>query len=286
MDRDAWLERRVIAYAHQGGAREGPSSTLYAIERALAAGAQAIELDVHASRDGRLVVCHDSTLERTTDGRGEIRNFTFDELGRLDNAYYFVEGEDARPGFPESSYSLRGRAPADRRLGVASLEEVLEQFPDVVLNLDIKRTAPEVEPYERALADLLRAHEKVDDVIVASFNDGATDAFSAYAPEIPTSAGMIATAEFYRAVRHGLPAPAEARSHVALQVPASYNGITVVDEAFVSAAHREGLAVHVWTVNESDEMERLLELGVDGIMSDVPSVLARVLADRGVAWRR
>src|SRR5271170_5274630 len=114
-----WLDRRVLAYAHQGGAREAPSSTLYAIETALSAGADAIELDVHASADGVLVVCHDPTLDRTSNGSGRIADHSWAELERLDNAYWFVPGEDAVGGHPDGDYPLRGRAPCDRRLGVA-----------------------------------------------------------------------------------------------------------------------------------------------------------------------
>ncbi|MGO9198352.1 MAG: glycerophosphodiester phosphodiesterase [Acidimicrobiales bacterium] len=279
-----WLRRRVIAYAHQGGAREAPSSTLYAIARAVEVGAPAIELDVHATADRQIVVCHDPTLERTTSETGEIRHRTLAELQEIDNSYWFVEGEDVKTGRPEASYTLRGRAPADHRYGIASLEEILEQFPGVILNLDIKRTAPEVEPYEDVLAELLRRHGRSDDVIVASFNDAATESFSRYAPEIPTSAGTTTTSEFYRSARAGGKAPESVARHVALQVPATFGAITVVDERFVDAAHAAGLAVHVWTIDDRKEMERLLDVGVDGIISDSPSVLTALLAERGVAW--
>lgn len=285
MATNPWLERRVIAYAHQGGAREAPSSTLYAIERAVAAGAQAIELDVHATADRQLVVCHDPTLERTTNATGEICSKTLAELKELDNAYFFVEGEDVQQGRPEESYSLRGRAPSDPRLGIASLQEVLGAFPGVVLNLDIKRTAPEVEAYEELLASLLLQYDRRDDVIVASFNDNATAAFAAIAPEIATSAGTAATAEFYFSVQAGEEAPESVRRHVALQVPAVHGEITVVDEPFVEAAHRAGLAVHVWTIDARPEMERLLDLGVDGIISDCPSLLVEVLKEKDLYWQ-
>lgn len=280
-----WLERRVIAYAHQGGAREAPSSTLHAISLAIEKGATAIELDVHQSADGHLVVCHDATVDRTTNGSGDIAAMTLEELQALDNAYWFVPGEDVRSDLEPARYPLRGRAPADHGYGVATLEEVLDATAGIVLNLDIKRTAPQVAPYEQALADLLRERERVGDVIVASFLDAATDELKAYAPEIPTSPGTFAVAEFYRAARAGETAPEVVLRHVALQVPASFNGVTILDREFVTAAHGAGLAVHAWTINDRDEMEGLLDLGVDGIMSDVPSVLTDVLEERGSAWQ-
>jgi glycerophosphoryl diester phosphodiesterase len=258
---------------------------LYAITRAIEHGATAIELDVHATADSRLVVCHDHTLERTTDSSGEIASRTLAELQELDNAYWFVAGEDVRHDRPESEYQLRGLAPSDRRFGIASLDEVLEATRGVVLNLDIKRSEPEVPAYETLLADLIREHERGDDVIVASFMDKSTARFKQYAPEIATSAGTAAVGEFYRAVHSGEAPPKDIECHVALQIPARYQDILVVDEAFVAAAHSANLAVHPWTINDRDEMERLCSIGVDGIISDVPSLLADVLDERGLNWK-
>ena len=281
-DGSVWVQRRVIAYAHQGGAWESPSSTVFAISRALAAGATAIELDVHATLDGELVVCHDATVDRTTPATGTIASFTLAELRRLDFSYWFIPGADVTPDRPEDEYPYRGRAPDDPHFGIATLREVLEQFPGVVLNLDIKQTAPIVTPYEESLARLLHEFERGDDVMVASFLDSATAAFRTFAPAVSTSAGTIATAEFWRAVQGGGSLPDSPVA--AYQVPERMGDLVVVDEAFVEAAHGRGQAVHVWTVNEAAAMERLVGLGVDGIISDVPTTLVTVLSDRGVAW--
>ncbi len=277
-----WTDRRVIAYAHQGGAWEAPSSTLHAIASALDAGATGIELDVHATADHQLVVCHDATVDRTTPSTGAIASFTYDELSGLDNSYWWAPGADVTPGLDGDAYPFRGRAPRDHRFGFARLEEVLEEFDGVVLNLDIKQTAPVVTPYEEALADLLRRFDCADRVIVASFLDPATDRFSAYAPEFATSAGTLATAEFYRAVQAGERPPP--MRHVALQPPISYGEVTLVDGRFIEVAHDEGLAVHVWTIEEESEMERLCGLGVDGIITDRPTALAGVLDRLGSTW--
>ncbi len=277
-----WLERRVIAYAHQGGAWESPSSTLFAIERAVAAGATAIELDVHATADGELVVCHDETVDRTTNGHGAIATLTLDEIKRLDNAYWFIPGADVTPGRSDADYPYRGRAASDPAFRVATLREILESFPGVVLNLDIKQTAPAVPPYEAALASLLAEFERRDDVIVASFLDPATEAFSKVAPGVAVSAGTLATASFWRAVREHTPLPDLAA--VAFQVPERQGDLVVVDEEFVRAAHGAGIAVHVWTINDTESMDRLVDLGVDGIISDLPTTLVGELNGRGVAW--
>lgn len=275
MAANPWLDRRVLNYAHQGGAKEAPSSTLFAIEQAIAAGADAIELDVHATADRVVVVCHDATVDRTTDGSGDIASKTLAEVKALDNSHWFVPGSVVDHEAEPQAYVHRGKAPADPRFGIATLEEVLVSFPGVFLNLDIKQTAPVVEPYEQLVADVLAAHGRTDDVIVASFLDGATEAFAAIAPAVSTSAGTNAVAEFYRAVRAG-ETPAPMRHH-ALQVPATFGDITLVDEQFVTVAHAQGLAVHVWTIDDEDEMRRLLALDVDGIITDRPTALAGIL---------
>lgn len=280
-----WLQRRVIAYAHQGGEKEAPSSTLYAIERALELGATGIELDVHATVDGTLVVGHDPTVDRTTNGAGLIGESTFETIRRLDNAYWFVPGDGTPRDRPADEYVFRGRAPADRRFAVATLDEALEMTAGVVVNLDIKQTAPAVAPYEEALAGALARHNRRDDVIVASFFDAATDAFSRFAPHVATSAGQNAVASFAQAVARGeTPDPSLSR-HAAIQVPPRFVGIELVNAAFVEAAHAAGLAVHVWTIDDPEEMERLCALGVDGIVTDRPSVLVPVLAHLDANWR-
>ena len=262
------LERRVLNYAHQGGAREGPSSTLVAMRRALDAGAHALELDVHCTADGAVVVCHDETVDRTTDGTGRIADLTLADLRKLDNAYWWRPGEvvDHETG----PWPLRGEGH-----GIPTLEEVLDAFPGTFLNLDIKETTG----YERRVAEVLQAFGRTHDVIVASFHDEATDRFREVVPDVCTSAGTAATAAFFFAVREGRTAPP--MPHVALQVPPSHEGTVIVDEAFVDAAHAAGVAVHVWTIDEPDEMRRLMALDVDGIMTDRPSVLAEVLRAHG-----
>jgi glycerophosphoryl diester phosphodiesterase len=276
-----WLERRVIAFAHQGGSFEGPSSTLAAIERALAAGATAVELDVHATSDRHIVVCHDETVDRTTNHQGEIANLTLAQLRNMDNAYWWIDGATVTPGQPEEAYVERGRAPADRAFGIVTLEEVVERFPGVLLNLDLKRTDPDVEPYEELLANELRRLDRLDSVIVGSFHDQAVQRFRTLAPSVATSAATGEAATFYFSMLEGVPSVPPI---AAFQVPATYGDVSVVDERFVQTAHDADIAVHVWTINDAEEMNHLLDLGVDGLISDRPTPLAQVLRERGFAW--
>jgi glycerophosphoryl diester phosphodiesterase len=161
---------------------------------------------------------------------------------------------------------------------------VLATFPGVLLNLDIKQTAPEVTPYEAQLADQLVAAGRGDDVIVASFSDAALDAFAAEGKGIGTSCGPRAVLALAQALATGEPVPDEVLRHVAVQVPPRFGGTDVVTAAAVHAVHDAGLAVHVWTIDEEDEMRRLLDLGVDGIMSDRPSALVALLDELGLRW--
>ena len=276
-----WLARRVIAFAHQGGSFEGPSSTIGAIAHALEVGASAIELDVHATKDRRLVVCHDASVDRTTNHHGDIAQLTLSELAEMDNAYWWIEGEAVTPGRAPKEYPLRGRAPADRAYGVATLEEVAAAFPGVLLNLDIKGTSPFVEPYEELLVEELRRLEITSAVIIASFHDDAIQRFRALAPSIATAGATNETVAFYLSHLEGAPVVPPV---AALQVPPYYGDVEVVTESFVAAAHDADVAVHVWTVNDREEMARLLELGVDGLVSDRPTVLAELLSERGCAW--
>lgn len=283
MQTNPWLDRRILNWAHQGGAKEAPSSTLFAMRQAVANGADALELDVHMSKDGVLMVCHDATVDRTTDGRGAIAELTLDELRRLDNAYWWTPGTVVDHDNPDpEAYVHRGKAADDPEFRIATLDEVLEAFPDTFLNFDIKQTAPTVVSYEQPLAEALLRHDRAGSTIVASFNDLATDRFRPFAPDIHTSLGTNGTAEFFRAVRAGDAPPAT--EGVALQVPRKFGDIVVVDEAFVAAAHDHGLAVHVWTIDDESEMAELADLGVDGVMTDRPQALEAILRQRGLTF--
>jgi glycerophosphoryl diester phosphodiesterase len=273
-----------LQIAHQGGALEAPSSTMYAFDTALANGAQMLELDVHATADGRVVVLHDATVDRCTDGTGEVDRLSFDVIRRLDAAHWFVPGEGVVGDRDPTAYPWRGIATGQRPppagaaaddFTVPALEDVLMRYA-VPVNIDIKQTAPQTQPYEAAVAEVVRRTGRTKDVMIASFSDQALAQFRLLAPEVATSAGPDEVLAFW-AYAHGQgPAPDEI-AYQALQVPEVFGTVTVVSERFVAAAHETGLAVHVWTIDDEAAMARLLDLGVDGIVTDRPSVLARAM---------
>lgn len=264
----SYLGKTPIAFAHRGGAALWPENTRVAFEGALGLGYRYIETDVHITKDGRIVCFHDDTLERTTDGRGPIAALTLHELKKLDAGYRFTpDGGRTHP--------FRGQG-----ITVPTLEEALALHPELRLNLEIK---PRRAYMERALweeLERLGAHERV---LVAAAYDPCVHRFRALRPSmsLPTSPGMRGVLRFWAGVRTGL-GRFDRYPYQALQVPPTYRGLTVVDRPFVEAAHRHGLHVHVWTIDEPREMERLLDLGVDGVMTDRPDLLKKVMQARGL----
>ncbi len=259
-----WLERRVLNYAHQGGAREAPSSTLFAMRQALERGAVALELDVHATADRHLVVCHDETVDRTTDGTGAVAGMALAELREVDAGHRF--SYDAGLTYPYRGRDLR----------VPTLAEVLEAFPGVAINIDIKEIQ---RGEEAAVLEVLReSGAKGRSLVVSEHHAVVRRVRGLSGGRVATGASRLEIAVFYLASAlrlEGLLNP----GYKALQVPVYYGGLTLVTRRFVEAAHACGVRVDAWTVNDPAEMHRLLDLGVDGIMTDRPSVLTAVLAE-------
>jgi glycerophosphoryl diester phosphodiesterase len=238
-----------IAFAHRGGAADGLENTVAQFRRAVEAGYRYIETDVHATRDGKLAAFHDATLDRMTDGAGRIADLLWADVRRAR-----VAGEEPVPLF----------------------EELLEEFPGVRWNVDIKAESA-LHPF----LNLIARANAWDRVCVGSFSEARVVRAQRLAgPRLATSYGTRGVLNL-RLRSWGVPAALRA-SAVAAQVPESQSGIQVVDHRFVRAAHARGLQVHVWTINEADRMHRLLDLGVDGIMTDHIDTLRKVMEDRGV----
>jgi glycerophosphoryl diester phosphodiesterase len=225
-----------------------------------------VELDLRATADRQVVVLHDPDVDRVTDGSGPIAALTLAQVRALDAAHrYRPDRGTVDPGEDDGSFPLRGRRGPDLR--IPTLGELLDALPTVSLVMDLKAGPPDAPWLPGRVAALLRAHGRVDDVIVGSFDQGRLDAFRSLAPGVATSATQDEVVAFFS----GGPAP-DVGGFRAFQVPASFGGIEVVTADFVHRAHRAGAEVHVWTVDEPAEMRRLADLGVDGIITDVPSV--------------
>jgi glycerophosphoryl diester phosphodiesterase len=262
-----YLRPSPIAFAHRGGAALWPENTRLAFEGAVALGYRYIETDLRMTRDGAIVCFHDETLDRTTDATGPLHMRTLAELKRLDAGYRFTR--DGR------TFPFRGGGHT-----IPTLEEALALHPELRLNVEIKQASPSMELALWEEIDRLGARARL---LVAAASDPLVHRFRALRPSdfMPTSPGIRGVFRFWVGVRTGL-ANVDRYSFDALQVPAFYRGLTVVDRRFVEVAHRRGLRVHVWTIDEPSEMRRLLDLGVDGLMTDRPDVLKDVLVERGV----
>jgi glycerophosphoryl diester phosphodiesterase len=254
-------------FAHRGASAHAPENTLVAFEQGHAAGVPYLEMDCHATRDGEIVVLHDATLDRTTDGAGPVGALPFSEVLRLDAGYRFTP--DGGRTFPYRGTGAR----------IPRLVEVLERFPQTRVNLEIKpedrQVAEEVIRIVRrvrAEARMLLASEKAATLEHVRKLDAGT--------AIGSSLGDIVA--FFQALRDGTLARHTPRGQ-ALQIPPSFMGEDLVAPESVQAAHGLGLRVHVWTINDPAEMARLLGCGVDGLMSDDPALLVRVARERGGA---
>lgn len=262
---------RVWNVAHQGGELLWPSNTMLAFQSAAALGVDMLDTDMHATKDGVLVLAHDDTLDRLTDTRGRIRDLTLSEVREADAGYTLSSGGDGAKTFPFRGQGVR----------VATLGELLAGFPDMPLSIEIKQVEPSLGvPFCQALRDAGATSR----VVVASFSDVAMGDFRAACPEVMTSMTERELRPLVLLSKVGLAglAPLPGR---AAQVPLTGGGITVVTPSFVRAMHRRGVAVQVWTINDEATMRRLVQMGVDGILTDDPALLARVLAQEGQAGR-
>jgi glycerophosphoryl diester phosphodiesterase len=248
-----------IRLAHRGSAILWPQNTMVAFQGALDLGCRYLEIDVHVSRDGQVVVFHDDHLDRLTDGTGNVWDHDWDDLRSLDAAYRFGRAE---------GYPLRGTG-----IRIPLLEELLTTYPDALLNVDLKQDG-----IAEAVASLIRRLDAFARVLIGSFHDDRIERFrSETGGAVATSAGKRETRSAVIAAWLGRPVDAVAD---AFQVPEMHSMVRVPTRRFVEAAHAAGKHVHVWTVNEPSRMRRLLDAGVDGIITDRPDLLDEVLADR------
>ena len=253
----------TIIVAHRGASAQAPENTMEAFRRGFEAGADAIELDVHLTADGHVVVIHDDTVDRTTDGTGLVREMTLREVKRLDAGYKFTQDSG-------ETYPYRGQG-----VIVPTLEEVYREFPNVPVNVEIKEARPDI---EQAVWKVIEEAEAAGRTLVVSETTPVIRRFrKASSGRVATasSVGEIVAFDLLRRLRLSklLRLP-----YQGLQGPEVYGRILyVVTPRFVRAAHEQGLRVDVWTINSEPDMRRLLAFGVDGIMTDRPDVLAQVL---------
>jgi glycerophosphoryl diester phosphodiesterase len=292
-----WIEKTPLDIAHQGGGDEFPSNTMYAFQRALQVGADMLELDVGVTKDGQVVVMHDTTVDRTTNGHGTVASFTLKQLRKLDAAYWFSGGGNAyRHDRARSAYRLRGVATGKRRppkgftaadFRVPTLNEVLRAFPHTPINVEIKgRTKAEALAEYLTNADALARtlkSTKRRDIIVVSFKQEAVDRFHQLVPALPVAPGIGGAANWLL----GGKSPGD--GVVAFQLPITYQlggqTVPITTKDNVARAHTEGYAWHTWLSDDGESPAiwgSLLDMGVDGVMTAKPKEFAALLRSRGL----
>lgn len=254
-----------VNFAHRGMSADAPENSLEAFRLAVEAGAGGLEMDVHMTLDGHVVVIHDDTVDRTTDGTGPVRNLTLRELRSLDAGYRFSpDGGTTHP--------YRGRGAR-----VPTLAEVYAEFPDACVNVEIKEFQP---GFEEAVLRVIEQAGARDRTIIASGRHAVIERFRRVSRGgIPTAASRRELEVFYLLGKLRLEWLLRP-PYAALQVPENHRGIQIVTPRFLEAARNLGVRVDVWTINDPSAMRRLLDLGVRTIMTDRPATLARILDGR------
>jgi len=261
LDHPFFAGEGVLVMAHRGGGGLAPENTMTAFEQAVQLGADILELDIRSTRDGVLVVIHDESVERLTNGVGRVNDLTLAELKQLDFGYRWTNDGG-------HTYPFRGRA-----ITIPTLEELFGAFSEMRMNIDIKQSVP---PIFDVFGEMLHEFRRTDKTMVASFDVATINAFRERFPEVPTASDASEVKRLLALSWLRLEKLFKPRSQ-AVQISEYYGPLKVLSRRFVRAAHRVGLQVHPWTVDELADMQRLIALGADGIISDRPDRLLRLL---------
>jgi glycerophosphoryl diester phosphodiesterase len=250
---------RPRVFAHRGASGNYPENTLEAFRAAVVSGAPYIELDIHMTRDGAIVVVHDDHLSRVTGRDGVVAEMKLAQVQAVDAGYNFSPGGRT---FPFRAKGLR----------VPTLEEVLSTFPQPCFIVEIKQTTPSlIVP----MLEIIERSGMSRRVLIASEHQAPLDEVRSLSPELPTNFSTGEVGAFFKSI-----AP-DATSFVpagtALQIPPDHLSWKLVTPESLAASHRLGVEVHVWTVNDEAEMRQMLALGVDGIITDYPARLLEIL---------
>jgi glycerophosphoryl diester phosphodiesterase len=258
-----FLSDQQLNIAHRGGNLLAPEETIEAWHSALDVGADVLEMDLHSTSDGVLVLLHDNRVNRTTNGTGRINELTYAEVSELDAGYNHTTDGGA-------TYPFRGMG-----VKIPTLEEVFLEFPDDFMVIEIKQEEPSIID---AFNALLTEYDMRDKVVVASFDAPTIQAFRAAAPDVLTSFALDEAVELFFLSEEALAdytPPAQF-----LQVPPTFEGLEVLTPEFVARARRLGLRFHVWDVYGAEQMRELLDLGMDGLIVDDPETLGEILRER------
>lgn len=253
---------RVIA--HRGASGLAPENTMAAFRVAVDMGVDTLEMDVRSTADGVLVVLHDESVDRTTNGSGLVCELLYHDVSQLDAGYWWTN--DGGKSFPYRGMGIR----------IPSLEEVLVSFPKIRLNIDLAQWKPSI--VER-FAQLIQSHDAEARVVAGSFNNETTKQLRSLMPEVALIGSRSEVVTFYLLFWLRLDRFFKSKAAI-FQLPEHRRGIRVVSPRFIEAMHRRNLQLDVWTINDEADMQRLLSWGVDGIITDYPDKLLSVTGSR------
>jgi glycerophosphoryl diester phosphodiesterase len=260
-DHPFFNQEGVLVIAHRGGSNLWPENTLYAFENAVELGVDVLEMDVRSTKDGVIVVIHDATVDRTTNGTGLVQECSFAELQTLDAGYKWTADNG-------NTYPYRNRG-----ITVPRLEDVFTAFPNVLMNIEIKQSQSSV---VQPLVKMIRDHGMTERVLIASFDMDTLREFRRACPEVATTAGKDEVRLLYKLSRVFLDGVYTPKAE-AIQVPEYWGDVHVLTGRFIASSEGRNMDVHVWTVNDVDDMQRTLDLGVGGIITDNPDQLLTLL---------
>jgi len=253
--------RRPLIFAHRGGADLRPENTFAAFDHSVGLKVDVLEIDVRLTSDGEFVVIHDATLDRTTSGNGNVGDRTLKEIKSLDAGFHF-SNDDGR------SFPHRGKG-----ITVPTLEEVLERYVGANINIEFKDSQAGNAP---DACRIVRGRISSSKTVIASVSGDFLYEFRKVCPEYPTSGTFTEILDLVLRHKVGVAQSYSPEMEV-LQVPSGNRFLTIIDESFLRSAKKKGLGVHVWTINDENEMRRLIRLGVDGIVTDKPDLLIRII---------
>ncbi len=263
-DREFLKTDRPLNIAHRGGRGLSPEHTIFAYKKALEVGADVIELDIHSTKDDEIVVIHDPAVDRTTDGKGLVNELTLSEIKRLDAGYRFAIKRGDKEDYP-----FRGKG-----LTIPTLREVFSEFQNQRINIEIKQFEPQIED---TLIGIIKEKNMTDNVLVVSENHDAVKRFRKISNNaIATGASVSEVRRFVIFMRLKM-MPLYIPTADAFQIPEYHGDYHLLTEEFIKKAHKKNIKIHVWTINEKEDMERFIKLGIDGIMTDYPDLLAEVI---------
>ncbi|MBY0148503.1 glycerophosphodiester phosphodiesterase [Neobacillus niacini] len=262
---------RPLVIAHQGGELLAPSNTMTAFTKAAEMGVDVLETDIHITKDGYLVTIHDPSLDRTTNGKGNVADLTLAEIQALDAGYHFKD--------LEGNYSYRGKG-----VYIPSVEELFQTFKDIKIEIEIKDDNPpeRIEEIASKLWNLIEEYQMEKKILIASFDQDILNTFEKYAKgRTATSAGRQEVKNFvvtHKFLLRNLYVP----EVDAFQIPVEDSGFDLTDQRLIDGAHRLGMDIHYWTIDDPETMEKLIEAGADGILTNRPDLLLQLLKEKGI----